>query len=80
MGPIPIYVQRLRHSLQAPMGSIFIRQGTCVERVVRVYVSIMIREIIAMGMALIRKGNVIQEIWETLRCVKAQKRSLVTMI
>jgi hypothetical protein len=60
------------------MDSIFIRQATCVERGVRVCVSIMIREVIVMGMALIRKGSAIQGIWETLRC--AIKRSLATMI
>jgi hypothetical protein len=60
------------------MDSIFIRRATCEEKDVRVCVSIMIREAIVMGMVLIRKGSAIQEIWETLRCVK--KRSLATMI
>jgi hypothetical protein len=60
------------------MDSIFIRQVTCEEKDVRVCVSIMIREDIVMGMALIRKGSAIQGIWETLRCVI--KRSLATMI
>jgi len=60
------------------MDSIFIRQVTCEERDVRVCVSIMIREAIVMGMALIQKGSAIQGIWETLRCVI--KRSLATMI
>jgi len=78
MEPIPIFVLHLRHSLQDPMDSIFIRRVICEERDVRVYVSIMIREDIVMGMVLIQKGSAIQETWETLRFVK--KRSLATMI
>jgi hypothetical protein len=60
------------------MGFIFIRQVTYEERGVRGCVSIMIREVIVMGMVLIPKGSAIQGIWETLRFVK--KRSLATMI
>jgi hypothetical protein len=79
MEPIPISVPHLHHSLQDLMDSIFIRQATCEERVVRVCVSIMIREAIVMGMDLIRKESAIQGIWETLRFV-IKKRSLATMI
>jgi hypothetical protein len=60
------------------MDSIFIRRATSEEKDVRVSVSTMIWEAVVMGMVLIRKGSAIQEIWETLRCVK--KRSLATMI
>jgi hypothetical protein len=76
---IPIFVLPLRHSLQAPMDSIFIRQETYEERDVRACVSIMIREVTVMGTALIPKGSVIQGIWETLIFV-IKKRSLATTI
>jgi hypothetical protein len=76
---IPIFVLPLRHFLQAPTDSIFIRQETCEERDVRACVSIMIREVIVMGMVLIRKGSAIQGIWETLIFV-IKKRSLATTI
>ena len=80
MEHIPISVPRLRLSLQAPMDSIFIRQEIYEERGVRACVSIMIREVIVMGMVLIPKGSAIQGTWETLRFAKVVKRSLATMI
>jgi hypothetical protein len=61
------------------MDSIFIRQETCEERDVRTCVSIMIREVIVTGMALILQGSAIQGTWETLRFV-IKKRSLATTI
>jgi hypothetical protein len=80
MEHIPISVPHLRLSLQAPMGFIFIRQETYEGRGVRACVSIMIREVIVTGMALILQGSAIQEIWETLQFVRVQKRSHATMI